>query len=278
MSGSRRYAVILAAVLFAASTGQGQQESASAVTEPGNSPGTSPEFLDYSIEWRLIPAGTARFSWTPLQGSTTAASEIRLHLESTGIVSRVFHVSDDYTAMLAANYCGTSTFMTTHEGSRNHETRVSFDQQGRKARSSERDLVKNTTTTNEVDIMPCTHDILGALMKLRTLRLEPGKSTTIPVSDGHKAAPVKVESQRREDIETGIGTRRAIRYEIFAFDNVIFKRFAHLHVWLSDDAQRLPLQIEVHLQFAIGTITFRLEKQGGSATIGRGSQTGVTRQ
>ena len=268
---------MFAALLLAASPGRAQQEPVSNGPDVGHAPGTAPEFLDYSVEWRLIPAGTARFAWTPLQGSTTVASEVRLHLESTGIVSRLFRVNDDYTSMLAANYCGNSTFMTTHEGSRNHETRVSFDQQGRKARSSERDLVKNTTTASEADITPCTHDILGALMTLRTLRLEPGKATTIPVSDGKKAAQVKVESQRREEIQTGIGMRRAIRYEIFVFDNVIFKRSAHLHVWLSDDAQRLPLQIEVHLQFAIGTITFRLEKQGGGATIGRGSQTGATK-
>lgn len=272
MPAVRRCAVIFAVMVAAVASGRGQQDPASV---PGNVGGGS-EFLDYSVEWRLIPAGTARFAWTPLQGTgqgpAAVVSEARLHLESTGIVSRLFRVNDDYTAMLAANYCGSSTFMTAHEGSRNRETRVSFDQQGGKARYTERDVVKNTSKVNEAFITPCTHDVLGALLALRTLRLEPGKATTIPVSDGKKAAQVKVESQRREEIRTGIGTRRAIRYEIFIFDNVIYKRPAHVHVWLSDDNQRLPLQLQVHLQFAIGTITFSLEKVGSSPTIGRGSQ------
>jgi len=44
------------------------------------------------------------------------------------------------------------------------------------------------------------------------------------------------------------------------FDNVLFRRSGHLHVWITDDEKRLPIQLEVRLQFTIGTITFRLEK------------------
>ena len=267
MTGVRCSAVIFAAVLFAASSSRAQQEPA---LPAAGDPASGREVLDYSIEWRLIPAGTARFSWTPLQGSTAVASEARLHLESTGLVSRLFRVNDDFTSMLAPGFCAQSTFMTSQEGSRRRETRVSYDQ-GRKAHYSERDLLKNTTSTSETDIQACTHDVLGAMMMLRTLRLEPGKTTQIPFSDGKKFAQVKVESQRREEVTTGLGVRRAIRYEIFIFDNVIYKRPAHVHVWLSDDNQRLPVQLQVHLQFAIGTITFRLEKLGSKPTIGRGN-------
>jgi hypothetical protein len=34
-----------------------------------------------------------------------------------------------------------------------------------------------------------------------------------------------------------------------------------MHVWLTDDNARLPVQLQVRLQFTIGTITFKLEKQ-----------------
>ena len=268
MTASRHRAVLLAAILIAVSPVPAQQEPS---PPAAGDPAAGREVLDYSVEWRLIPAGTARLSWTPLPGSSTVASEARLHLESTGLVSRLFRVNDDYTSMLAQNFCAQSTFMTAHEGSRNRETRVSYDQQARKARYSERDLVKSSTSTNEVDILPCTHDVLGALMVLRSLRLEPGKTTQIPISDGKKIALVRVESQRREEVNTGLGVRKTIRYEAFVFDNVIYKRPAHVHVWLTDDNQRLPVQLQVHLQFAIGTITFRLEKQGSNPTAGRGN-------
>ena len=103
--------------------------------------------------------------------------------------------------------------------------------------------------------------MLGALLVLRTLRVEPGKTVQIPVSDGKKFVQVKIESERREDLTTAMGVRKTIRYEVFLFDNVLYKRSGHLHVWLTDDNMRLPVQLQVRLQFAIGTITLKLEKE-----------------
>jgi hypothetical protein len=99
------------------------------------------------------------------------------------------------------------------------------------------------------------------LLVLRTLRVEPGKTVQIPISDGKKFVQVKVESERREDLTTLIGVRKTIRYEVFLFDNVLFKRSGHLHVWLTDDNNRVPVQLQVRLHFTIGTITFKLEKE-----------------
>jgi hypothetical protein len=112
-----------------------------------------------------------------------------------------------------------------------------------------------------VEIPSCVHDALGGLLVLRTLRLESGKTAQIPISDGKKFVQAKVESQQREDLKTELGTFKTIRYEVFLFDNVLFKRAGHLHVWLTDDDWRLPVQIQVRLQITIGTVTFRLRKQ-----------------
>lgn len=264
MTGSGCCAAILL-LLTAATPVAAPQETTS--KPPGASGKAQPdagftrETLEYAIEWRLIPAGAAKFVWGPLPNAGPQASEIKLHLESTGLVSRLFRVNDDYTAVLGQNFCAMSSFMQTREGSRNRETQITFDQQAHKAVYTEKDFVKNLTTTHEEEIPACVHDVVGGLMVLRTLRLEPGKTVQIPITDGKKVAQVKIESQRREDIATPSGVRKTIRYEIFLFDNVLYKRSAHLHIWMTDDNMRLPVQLQVHLQFAIGTITFRLEKQ-----------------
>ena len=39
------------------------------------------------------------------------------------------------------------------------------------------------------------------------------------------------------------------------FNDVPYKRNAHLYERLSDDARRLPVQVRMRLQFTIGTIT-----------------------
>ena len=222
-------------------------------------PAAPPESLQFAVEWRLIPAGTAKLSWLP--ASRPTASEVRLHLESTGLVTRLFRVDDDYRAILGANLCAESSSMIAKEGNRNKETRVTFDAKAGKAFWVEKDLVKATTSNREVDIPPCVHDVMGGLLALRSLRLEPGKTARIPISDGKKSIQARVEAQDREDIRTPAGTFRAVRYEVFLFNDVLFKRSGHLHIWLTDDERRLPVQLQVRLQFTIGTITFRLLKE-----------------
>jgi hypothetical protein len=228
---------------------------------PAGSPPPAKEVLDYAVEWRLIPAGTAKLTLSTLPRTSSAASEARLHIESAGLVSRLFRVEDDYTSLQGQNFCTQSTFMAAHEGNRNKETRVLFDVYAHRATWVERDLVRNATNTQGAEIPSCVHDVLGGLMVLRNLRLEPGKTAGLPLSDGKKFVQVKVESQRREELKTELGTFKTIRYEVFLFDNVLYKRSGHLHIWLTDDDRRLPVQLQVRLQFTIGTITFRLVKE-----------------
>lgn len=231
-----------------------------APANPQDATRTGREIFNYSVEWRLIPAGTARLTFTPMPRSAVAQSEVRLHLESSGLVSRLFRVSDDYTALLGQNLCVQNTYISAHEGSRNRETRVVYDGMARRARYQEKDVNKNTTVTHEVEVPGCVHDVIGGLMVLRNLKLEPGRTVQIPLSDGKKFVQARVEAQRREEIRTGIGTVKTIRYEAFIFDNVLYKRSGHLHIWLTDDDRKLPVQLQVRLQITIGTILFRLDK------------------
>jgi hypothetical protein len=99
------------------------------------------------------------------------------------------------------------------------------------------------------------------LYYLRTLNLEPGQSVQVPVSEGKKSVSAKIEAQLREQVKTPTGTYKTIRYEIFLFNEVLYRRPAHLHVWLTDDRRRLPVRVQVRLQFTIGTITLDLEKE-----------------
>jgi Protein of unknown function (DUF3108) len=219
------------------------------------------ESFTYNIEWRLFNAGKARVDLTST-AQPRAESQIHLHLESAGIVSKLFKVEDDYTAVLNSNLCTESTQLTAHEGSRHRETKVTYDAEKQKAIYLERDIARNNAVvlSQETDIPPCVHDVVGGLFQLRTLNLEPGQSTQVPVSDGKKTVMAKVEAQAREDVKTPSGTYKTIRYEVYLFNGVLYKRSAHLNVWLSDDRRRLPVQIRVRMTFTIGTINLTLDK------------------
>ena len=221
----------------------------------------SQEILNYDVEWRLVTAGKARLQLNQTPGQDGLGWRVNLHVESAGLVSKLFKVEDDYAVNLSPALCAVSSQMTSHEGNRQRETKVTFDRDARKASYQERDLARNrVVASQEVDTPDCVHDVIGGVYFLRTLNLEPGQSTEVAVSDGKKSVMAKVEAQAREDIKAGDTRYQTIRYEIFLFDNVLYRRSAHLHVWLTDDRRKLPVQIRVRMPITIGTITLHLEK------------------
>jgi len=154
-----------------------------------------------------------------------------------------------------------NTTLDAQEGKRHKYTVLSFDNGRHKVQYEERDLLKNKSTTKALDVPPCTHEIVGALSAFRMMRLEPGKSASIPVTDGKKVAMARVEAQERETITIDKKDYHTIRYEAFLFDNVLYQRKGRLWIWMTDDASRLPVQIRVRLGFPIGNITLFLDKE-----------------
>jgi Protein of unknown function (DUF3108) len=218
--------------------------------------------LNYNVEWRLIDAGKAKLTWNTSATPSQSNVQVSLHLESTGLVSRLYKVNDDYSAELSSDLCVRDTHLTAREGSRQRDTVVHFDPEAKKASYLERELrTKAMVLAKDTDIVACVHDVIGGLLFLRTLNLEPGRSVQIPVSDGKKMVSAKVEAQARESIKVPSGTFKTIRIEAFLFNNVLYRRTGHLYVWLTDDARKLPVRLQVRLQFAIGTITLELEKE-----------------
>ena len=244
---------ILPLVLVASLAAQSSSPEAS--TAPPRIPGEYT--LQYGVEWRLIRAGMAKMNWRPNADGWQAD----LQLDSAGIVSKLYRVQDVYRVLTNAQFCPSYVALHAEEGKRRRETKITFDPAG-KVSYVERDLIKNNLVlSKELQTVPCVLEYLGALNRLRGMRFEPGQFVTIPLTDGKKFAQVKVEAQEREQIRTPVGTFNTMRYEVHMFNNVLMARKARMHIWLSEDARRLPVKLSVRMQFLIGTITLHLEKE-----------------
>lgn len=221
----------------------------------------SKESFSYQVEWRLINAGRTELAWS--RGPAGYQGQLKLY--SAGLVSRLFRVNDIYEAQGTAELCVQQARLQAEEGNRKRDTNVRWD--GKKSYYKERDLIKNETILErEIDSAPCVHDVLAALAKLRSLStLQPGQTANLPISDGKKSVVARVEAQEREKISTKAGTFQAIRYEAFLFNDVLFKRNARLFVWISDDARRIPVQVQARMRIHIGTVTFTLDKMEPAA-------------
>lgn len=272
MPVKRRVAVLaVALILFPALLAR---PSATESVQGSPSPGAVPqrEELFYRAEWRLVHAGNVRLSWGP--AGENGGWKAHLKLQSAGLVSRLHRVDNEYVALMDAALCATSSTLRAHEGRRRREILVHFDGASGKASYLERDPVRDVVVnTQEIDIPPCVHDVLGGLYRLRAMRVEPGQVVYLPISDGKKSVSARVEAQQREKLRIGDVTYQTIRYEAFLFNNVLYRRSGRLFVWLTDDERRLPVQIRVRLPFYIGTVTLELrpERSEGADPVTGGS-------
>ncbi len=214
----------------------------------------STEKLTYEVEWRLIHAGTV----------VVAAQKSRadMHIDSGGMVANLFKVHDSYTADFDDGFCATASVMDSFEGKRHHESKTTFDRTRNHATYLERDIIGDKVIhANEVDIPNCVHEVIGALIKVRGMALEPGKSIQVPVSDGRKSAMVKIEAQERETVKTTAGSFKTVRIEAFLMNGVIYTRKGRLQLWMTDDAKHLPVQIRLRMNFPVGTVTLALARE-----------------
>jgi hypothetical protein len=219
---------------------------------------TGKQTLHYGIEWRLIRAGNARLTWEPVPDKGYIAE---LQLESTGLVSKLYRVSDLYKASTGPDLCAENVHLKAEEGKRRRDTTITFHPEQGKLLYLERDLLKNTVALKkELETPPCVHEYMGALARMRGMRIEPGKSAEIPLTDGKKFANVRVDAQEREQVRVGDRSFNTIRHEVHMFNDVVLKRKARFYVWLTDDERRLPVQMRVKLSVLVGTITMQLEK------------------
>ncbi|HZT39684.1 MAG TPA: DUF3108 domain-containing protein [Bryobacteraceae bacterium] len=229
-------------------------------SSPARQPPPAAETLSYTVEWRLITAGTAKL--TVQHVGTDGGRHASLLLQSTGLVSKLFRVNDVYDVDYHGAFCAGASHMLAQEGRRRRETTVTYDALRKKADYLERDLLKNTVVKMaQVDIPACVHDVVGALLQLRTMNVDVGHSVELPVSDGKKSAMVRVEAQEREDLKIKNVAHKTVRYEAFLFNNVIYSRKGSVQLWLTDDSDRIPVQIKLRMQFPIGNITLTLDKQ-----------------
>ncbi len=231
----------------------------SAQSAPQSSRFPYPEKLTYQVEWRFINAGAATVQL--LRDSSAKGWEFDVHLESAGLVSRLYRIADFYKARTNEHFCLGSATLDAQEGKKHSISKFSVDASRKKLTFDDRDLAQNISEKKEIDVAACTYEIVGALASLRTLDLEPGKSIVIPIADGKRFAQARVESQAKEKVTEAGKSYDAIRYEAFLFDNVLYKRRGRLLIWISNDANHLPVQFRLLMGFPIGTVTVWLQKQ-----------------
>jgi len=228
-------------------------------TPASNSAPSLSEKLTYLVEWRLINAGTATVETA--RDAAGRGYNLNVHIESAGLVSRLYRVIDSYKVAASERFCLSSATLDAQEGKKHVLSKATVDGAQHRLTFDERDLVANKSEKKVLDVAACTFEITGALASLRRLNLEPGKSIVIPITDGKKFTQARVTAQSREKLTVGGKSYAVTRYEAFLFDGVLYRRKGRLLIWMSDEGDHVPVQFRILLGFPIGTVTVSLQKQ-----------------
>jgi hypothetical protein len=242
---------LLASALVWPYTASGQDGNGSTRTVEPRRPVT----YKYTVEWRLIDAGTATLNIKPSGTAQYPSVHSELLLASTGLVSKLYKVNDRYLRQL---HSGTVRHQLSDErgrGRRRRETPKSITTHAQEShllrtrpgqeycgsRQGNRDSRLRARCDRSADAIP-------------RYNLEPGKSAEFPVSDGKKFGMVRVEAQEREQVKVKGVTHKTVRYEAFIFNGVIYPARRALS-YGSPMTSRLAVQIRVRMNFPIGNIT-----------------------
>ena len=166
-------------------------------------------------------------------------------IESIGIFSNFFYVRDRIDT-----YCGIDDLLTRLykksecEGKNTDTYTMIFDQ------------VNQTVTRGDSTIrVPAgTRDELTTFYYLRTIKLEPGQTFTMPNTDGTRNRTLQITVGKRETITTPAGTFKTIRVSVDMADAAsVFAGKVQAKLWLSDDSDRMVIRLESSL--AVGSLS-----------------------
>jgi hypothetical protein len=231
-------------------------------------PFASGERLTYSVTWSVFQAGQVA-ALLEKAGPDPGEYQIVTTAQSRGFVSKLYALDDEYRSSLnPQTMCSGGISKRVLEGKRHKQTQIVFDSARKLAVLDERNLAQASEPPkhDEEAIPACVQDVVSAFYYLRAQPMHVGDRIEVPVNDGSKTTIVTVEVQAREEIDTPLGRRSALRVEPAVFGaGSVYKRKGRMLIWFSDDEQHLPLRIKAMI--SVGTLTGTLASVSGDSTI-----------
>ncbi|HET9087694.1 MAG TPA: DUF3108 domain-containing protein [Acidobacteriaceae bacterium] len=248
-----RVAVAIACVLFVFLSCYVQAQTPGFAPPNQQFPIPASQTLNYGVDWRVFPAGTATFH---LQATGGNSERVTANANSIGTVNLLFPVADKYTSVFDRHTgCSFEYRKQIQEGRRRLSGLMQLDYTRHLQELSEKNLITGTSKHQNSSIPGCVTDVLSGIFYVATQPLQVGHDLHFPLADGGHVVAVTMKVEAREKVVTPAGTFSTIRVQPTADVGVVKNRGTIL-IWYTDDAHHVPVQVRAHLFW--GTITMRL--------------------
>ncbi len=249
------------------------------------------EQLVYDVSWMGIRGGQATLE---VRGVVQLNGQRAYHLVTTATsgpaLSKIYRVDDRTESYITLNPMRALRFEKhLREGRYRHSSQTDFDHEkgvasfryldfGRVPREVSRleEAERYGKYVNqEFPLTPGALDELSVLYYVRTLPLASSTTVVTSVFASKKNWDLEVKVLRRETLDTVLGRRETVVVEPLLKFEGIFQRKGRMIVWMTDDAERIPVQMKSEIIIGsfvasltrreVGTPQPRLDPPGGPA-------------
>lgn len=178
-----------------------------------------------------------------------------------------YKVSDDYDSWVDKNTLfPTYSIRSINEGSYTNYEKVSYSQAKKSARVWRAKKRGDPETETKQELKDCVHDLISVVYYMRNLDFstqKPGDAVPIRVYLDKEEYPLNLifrGSEERTKVH-GMGRYRTLVFEPDVIAGNVFKEGDKMKMYVSNDANKIPLQIESPI--AVGSVKMVLKSYKG---------------
>lgn len=207
----------------------------------------SGEILKYRIHYGLLNAGFATLEVK----STTYEGKPHYHIKgegsSSGAVRAFYKVDDLYETYIDKATNKPSKFVRKiSEGGYTRDQVITFDHKDKTAKINDRKAQK----VSYKEFSGNVQDLLSAFYYLRNLEtddLKTGDYMNVDILMADETYKFRLKILGRETIKTKFGKIKTIKIRPYVQSGRIFKESESVTMWVTDDANHIPVQIKAEL-------------------------------
>ena len=237
------------------------------------------EYIAWELSWKGIAGGKTRLMvGEPGTIDGRRAIIVRSETRSDGLLAMFRHVRDDLIttidldSSLPIESHGVFEFGKRGKQIKNTKVYATFNGDSYNIEYERKGVPRRSWTQNlpEGEVAYDTHSVLGAL---RAWEPEDGDRVYFYSLSGRRLYRVEVTASIRETLTIGLGTYPARRFE--GVGTRLARNLAtnakrkprHFSVWVSDDADRVPLLVRARTEF--GDVQVELVEYQGAASVAK---------
>lgn len=183
--------------------------------------------------------------------------------KTTGMIGWFFKVKDRYeTYMYKDNLLPYRFVRNIYEGGYTKDKEIYFDHEANKALVINKEKKSKKTFNTKESVQ----DLLSALYYMRNQdvsNFKIGDQLTLDLFFDEENVPMKLKFLGKEKISTKFGKINALKFRPLVQSGRVFKEEESVTVWVSDDANKIPLRIKASL--SVGSLRADLHSYKGLA-------------